>query len=368
MLIFLGGVKKNHIILNQNLTDPAKIISGDINSEAIQWIRANSHRYVTKKVDDTFYICQLDDSNSNLFAGDGTDSSTYLTNYDVFMKLPKFYYHAEEVAPDIWDIGFGQEPEADDWKVWDGKDFIGVYKAFSDGIYLYSRSGDKMGYRYNQATCKSKANNRGAGYSLVKWKHHSMMAFLFYAMYGNTDSQDVCGKGEWSTHTISGQTDAMGMLDTVKDGNEFFVINFWGLENWWGGGRYEWIDNVSEIGGIWTINEDDGATRDIRINLPNIDGTIGKVLIGEYLDMIPTGYVSGFLGEYGFCDGYEIGVDSVDGVLVRASRGDNSESGIAYVSGNIDRNASLVTSNFSSRLAYRGDYVEVSPSEFIALS
>lgn len=34
------------IVLNQNLSDPSAMLSGDINGEAIQWIRENSHRYL----------------------------------------------------------------------------------------------------------------------------------------------------------------------------------------------------------------------------------------------------------------------------------------------------------------------------------
>ena len=55
-----GGV--SYIILNQNLTNPTRMISGDVNGEAIQWIRNNSHRVLAKKTGDgVVAVCRLDD-------------------------------------------------------------------------------------------------------------------------------------------------------------------------------------------------------------------------------------------------------------------------------------------------------------------
>lgn len=77
---------------------------------------------------------------------------------------------------------------------------------------------------------KTYARNRGVGYSLVKWKHHSIICFLFYALYGTTNSQAICGSGE-SSYNTTGATDSLGMEDTTTSNGNSRGINFWGLEN-----------------------------------------------------------------------------------------------------------------------------------------
>lgn len=354
----MGGVKKNHIILNQNLTDPAKIISGDINSEAIQWIRANSHRYLGKYTGEgQMTICQLSDDNN----GGKTDAVyfadtnyTYLTGNegdgrcDWFMRLPKFYYHAEEVEPDIWDIGFGQEPEADDWKEWDGNDLIGCFKGFINDGRLLSKKGVTPTVNISQLGFKQEALRRGTGYSLVKFKHHSMLAFLFYAMYGNTDSQAICGRGHSLEMCETGYVDVLGMVDSSYPGYDEYV-NFWGLENWWSD-IYEFVDNVSINNRLWTITEDDGSIRDVQAGTS--DGYISKVSVGENLDMVPT--ATGGSHSTGFCDGY-LQSSVNDLVLVRSLNGPGLYSGVAFAKAFY--NASYTHSNFGSRLAFRGDII-----------
>lgn len=343
------------------MTDPAKIISGDINSDAIQWIRANSHRYLGKYTGTgQMTICQLADVNPEGATGayfydgvtevqapwcGGTDSLC-----EWWMRLPKFYYHAEEIEPDIWDIGFGQEPEADDWKCWDGNDLIGVFKASTDQRgYPVCRADLTPKVNMSQSDFYSKVRLRGDGYSLVKFKHHSMMAFLFYAMYGNTDSQAICGSGTDERGKNTGKTDSLGMTDTVAGGNgDSGSINFWGLENWWGD-IYEWVDNVSANNRVWTITEDDDTTRDVQ---SGTNGYISKLSVGENLDMVPTG--AGASDTTGFCDYYRPSSSSAL-ILGRSSCGSVAPGGVA--SAYADSVASHANSLCGSRLAFRGDII-----------
>ena len=350
-------IKPNHIILDQNLSDPSKMIYGDVNSEAVQWIRANSHRYLGKYTGEgQMTICQLSDTNPDGYVA-FHDGTTYLSGNegdglcDWWMRLPKFYYHAEEIEPDIWDIGFGEEPEADDWKCWDGNDLIGVFKATTyTGNNLTSRKGWSPTVSVSQSDFKTRAQNRGDGYSLVKFKHHSMMAFLFYAMYGNTNSQAICGAGTDERGKTTGQTDLLGMTDTVAGGNgDSGSINFWGLENWWGDVS-EWVDNVLINNYVWTITEDDGSTRDIQACTS--DGFISKVSVGENLDMVPIATYA--ISTSGFCDQCAVSSNK-DAVLSRSSYGMYAHGGVAYA--NVFYFASLFTSLVGSRLAFRGDII-----------
>ena len=354
-----GGV--SYIILNQNLTDPAQMISGDVNGEAIQWIRNNSHRVLAKKTGEgVVAVCRLDDSNSNYFH-DGASADLTGSQGDVFMWLPKFWYHAEEIEPDIWKIGFSDH-QKEGWKEWDGKDLIGVYKAYSDGTKLYSRSGVKPTGNVSHSDFKARATANGDGYSLVKFKHHSMMAFLFYAIYGNTNSQAICGKGTSYSKKVSGQTDLLGMVDTIAGGNgDSGSINFFGLENWWGD-VFELVDNVSinNYNQVWTITEDDGSTRDVQAGTSK--GYISKVSVGENLDMVPTDV--GAINSTGFCDYYDRIYHNAL-VFARSCSGLDAYGGVACASANSKTSDTSYSSG--SRLAFRGTINEIeSSTEFMA--
>lgn len=361
-------IKPNHIILDQNLSDPSKMIYGDVNSEAIQWIRANSHRYLGKYTgENQMTICQLSDTNPDGYVA-FHDGSLFLQGIendglcDWWMRLPKFYYHAEEVEPDIWDIGFGQEPEADDWKCWDGNDLIGVFKASTyTGNNLTSRKGVSPTVSVSQSDFKTRAQNRGVGYSLVKFKHHSMMAFLFYAMYGNTNSQAICGSGTSTIGKVTGETDILGMTDTVAGGNgDSGSINFWGLENWWGD-ILEFLDNVSVSYNTWTITEDDGSTR--RVLGANKTGYVSKINVGDNLDVISI--KNDATSSTGFCDSFLYSIQKLSYIAARSHYSSYLFGGVLYVSiTDIDPNVHI-----GSRLAFRGDIiVEDDVSVFRSLS
>lgn len=356
----VDNIPASYITLNQNLTDPAEMITGDINGTAIRWIRCNSHRVLGKKTaDGVMSVCRLNDSNSNYFH-DGAEADLTGGQGDVFMRLPQFFYHAEEIETDVWKIGFSPNKEADDWKEWDGNDLIGVYKAYY-GTELESKSGAFPSYSITQPNFKSYSRNRGAGYSLVKWKHHCIMAFLFYAMYGNTDCQAICGSGTSKRGKTTGATDIFGMVDTVAGGNgDSGSINFWGLENWWGD-TFELVDNVSVNNRVWTITEDDDKTRDVQAGDEN--GFISKVSVGDNLDMVPTEVGASITT--GFCDYYsQLSLNAL--VLARSSFDSDTNGGVACAFAN--NRASTKNAYYGSRLAFRGTINEIeSSTEFMAI-
>lgn len=220
------------IYINQLESDPAKMITGDINGEIIQWIRENSHRVLAKKTGEgTVTYIELDDNNSNLYAADGSQAKTDGTEGDVFVKLPTFYYHGTE--GDNVELRFSKTPFEDSVE-WDTNILIGAYEAYNSGSYLYSRSGIKSSADMQQRHAKLYAQGRGRGYQLVDWQMHCVLGCLFYAMYGNTNSQAICGSGTDSYSKICGETNSLGMNDTASKNSNTISINFWGLENWWG--------------------------------------------------------------------------------------------------------------------------------------
>lgn len=343
------------IILNQNLTDPATMISGDVNGPAIQWIRNNSHNYLVKKTGEGIVaVCQLDDSTRNKYY-DGSPADLTGAEGDVMMKLPYFAYKAVEAEPDIWHISFAQKPVDNTWKVWEGNDMIGCYESFADAEKVYSRSGVDSTGNISQQNYKIYARNRGDGYTIVRWEHQNIMAFLFYALYGNTNSQDKIGRGVNSYTKTTGVTDTLGMKDTVAGGNgDSNSINFFGLENWWGN-KYEWIDNVvvnpSSGNGVWRVTDTvTGETRDIAGMAPNNSWNwIKTVVIGEYLDIVVK--EAGMSETTGYCDGQYLST-SASHVVARSCNNSYSDGGVAFVY--VGHDSTFTYLFYCSRLAFRG--------------
>ena len=275
------------IILNQNLSDPSTMLSGDINGEAIQWIRSNSHRYLGKYTNTgEMTICQLKDDDGTKYS-DGTVASLTGGDGDVFMRLPQFFYKAIQVTSYVWEIGFSNTKIDSTWKEWDGEDLIGVYKAHLNGNKLVSLSGFGPALNISQSNFKQYARNRGVGYSLVKMKHHSIITLLYYAMYGNIDSKAIIGYGK--TVSTTGQNNIMGMTDTTAGGSQ--IVNIWGLEGWCNSCP-EWVDNVIvnpvSVNGTWRITEDNNSTRDVQgVQSYGAYVNVNSMVIGDHLDIIP---------------------------------------------------------------------------------
>lgn len=351
------------IRLDQTITDPATMITRTTDGGAIEAIRANSHRYLGKyTAEGTMTICQLDDTDSTKYA-DGTAADLTGAEGDVYMRLPQFYYKAVESSTDVWDITFAYGGKPDDsYKEWDGTDLIGVYEAYSSSSKVYSRSGVSSTGSVSQANFKTYARNRGTGFSIVKWKHQNIMAFLYYAMYGHMDCQEKIGAGTSSYEKSTGQTDSLGMEDTVAGVNgDSQSINFWGLENWWGN-KYEWIDNVVVNNRVWSVTEDDGTVR--TVSAGTSDGYISKVAVGECLDVIPI--VASGSSTTGFCD-YYYQSSSSSRVVLRSSSYSYTYGGVAFAYAHYG--SSSAHSSSGSRLAFRGVLVEAeSVSAFQSLS
>lgn len=348
----------NYITIDQTITDPATMISGDVNGDVIQWIRNNSHRYLGKYTSaGKMTVCQLDDSDGTKYA-DGTAAVLTGTEGDVWMKLPRFFYHAEEIETDVWKIGFGLDKVDNTWKEWDGNDLIGAYEAYNSGSKAYSRSGVTSTPSIPQANWKTYARARGDGYTLVKHKHQNIMAFLFYAEYGNTNCQALIGTGTSSKSKVTGATDALGMEDTQASTNgNTQSINFWGLENWWGN-KYEWLDNVVvnavSGNGVWRVTEDDGTTRDVQGVTTGSSVYVKKLVIGENLDVVIKS-TDAATDSTGYCDVHYIST-STSRVVARSYSNSDTDGGVAYAGARYD--SSGPDTGYGSRLAFRGEITE----------
>ena len=363
------------IYIDQNITDPASMISGDINGAAIQAIRANSHRYLGKyTAENTMTICQLLDANSKLFH-DSTAADLTGSQGDVFMRLPIFYTQATEIISDLWQIrfAFGGKPEGERWMQWGGNDLIGVYEAYHSSSKIYSRSDVTPSAVISQASFKTYARNRGTGFTIVKHQHQNIMAFLFYAFYGNTNSQAICGSGANPYPKTCGATNSLGMTDTTTTNGNSMSINFWGLENWWGD-LYEWVDNVyvnpDSINSIFRITENNGFTRDVQgHSTRNSWLWPTKLIIGDYLDTIAKPNSASTGETTGYCDGQYIGGDSTSCIVRRSGYSNDIKGGIIHNVGNDSPNTTGPYSGCGSRLAFTGNIVEEdNPQTFKSLT
>ncbi len=385
--VLSNQVKLTTIRIDQTISDPESMITRIVDEGGIEEIRANSHRYVGTydTSSQVMQLKQLMDSNGTKFA-DGTDASSYIKgNFpssgpraaapggspqsNVFMKLPKFFYKMEEVSTDVWEFSvcYGESSPSSSYKEWDGKDLIGVYEAlrvYGDYVGVFSFSGYtpnavlKSDFESPIAVgMNSQITNSENYFSLIHWKHHCIMVMLFYTYYSHTNCQEICGSGNLGSYT-TGSSDSLGMSDTTPSNGTSF-INFWGLENWWGG--------VEEI--LWNVSyskdsesleiEDDDEIRSIGINTSISSKFISKLTFSDNLDIIPK-YSSDALNASattGYCDAQCIawGPDEdVYNVATRAAGSSIERSGICCIN---SWNGLDTYTSAGSRLIYRGNYV-----------
>lgn len=344
------------IYINQLESDPAKMITGDVNGEIIQWIRQNSHRVLAKKTGEgTITYIELDDNNSNKYAADGSEAKTDGTEGDVFVKLPTFYYRGNDDGPDgssgdNVEIKFSKEPFEDSIE-WDTNILIGAYEAYYGNGKLQSRSGVESSGRISQAQFKSYAAARGNGYQLVDWQMHCVMGCLFYAMYGNTNSQAICGSGTDSFTKTCGETNSLGMNDTRADTNgNTMSINFWGLENWWGNKleRMEGIESTDKDT-VQILSPDPSSGR--TFTWRNSYGYCKHYRFGKYLDLSRDTTSYGSDSTY-YCDDNSGPFISAR-VVSRSYNDASANCGISYANV-IDSSSENGALDDGSRLAFRG--------------
>lgn len=315
-------------------------------------------------VNNKLQVKEISRSNKLVYT-DGTSVDVATT--DIFMKLPEFWWKCETVSTDKYRVSFTMtNPNSNNWNHWDGKTFIGVYKAyFGDGSKLYSRSGVTPANYIQQSILKASARARGNGFQLVTYEAHQIMCLLGWGWLGTTDAQSVVGRGSTNNPKTTGFCNLKGINDTEVDvdggpsigsTSDDISINFWGLENWWGD-MYECIDNIETANatGLININNVDGTVkRTVQWGADvNSGNCIGKMVFGTNGDVIPKevhsddSYATGF-ASYGSVNndaGY-VGVRSYYGSSIRC--------GLGYLSVGIS--SDLSTSNIGSRLLYNGEY------------
>ena len=242
----------------------------------IRRIRANTHLYKSiigqyGQYDFRQSLWQLSDNDKRYLKDEETltfDSEN--TTGDIVMMLPRFWWKITEPKSNLFKVSFcmTQDDVDDSWNEWNGKVQIGVYKACNSlgRIRQHNNAGDLTTSEFNSRPNELVVVNasrddfyyerspmNGVPITLAC---HEIMALLGMGWYSTADIGRFIGNAQFSSTT--GYADSFGMNDTTEqqvsqDGYQF--NNFWGLENWIGGG-YEYIPNCWSVPGTesFTIN------------------------------------------------------------------------------------------------------------------
>lgn len=346
------------VIFDSSISDPENITI--LNPDTRDIILSGYRRCLAKKTaEGETTICYLDANNSNLYS-DGSAAVLTGTQGDWMVDKPEFWYKMEVLDENRWAVhlalsdvgGYIQSPRM----------LLGVTKAYNTGNKVYSRSGVAPTRSVSQANFKTYAAARGAGYGIIDYEAHCMIALMFYAKYANRNSQAVLGVGGASTSTTTGATAALGNNDTVKTTSGY--VSFLGIEGVHGG-CYEWVDGVvANANRLWAITNLDGSTRTVQAGTES--GYITEIAAknSNYFDLVPTiatGSDSTFFADY-----YSQS-SSASRVVARSCSDTYTNGGVACTRAYYD--SSSTDSDYGSRLAFRGVIREASSvDDFKALA
>lgn len=272
---------------------------------------------------------------------------------------------------------------------------VGVYEALLRDDFLYSISGVQSTASVTCPDFKVYARNRGKGYQLIDWEMHKDIANLFFAKYGERDSQGTCGPGTHTNGRATGASDATGMQDTkptakdgdtppaVKDGyypnaNAYVLKNeddetrtaigspvCMGYENLYGN-KAEWMEveyNKTTVDYIWRSMMPDGSERQIQGIKQQGDLYPKNVIHGRFMDIV-TAQSGGSQTSYYYDNFYQSG--STARVVYRSSYNAYAAGGVSFAGSN--GGSASVNAYVGSRLAFRGVIkVATSVSAFIAI-
>lgn len=362
-------IERDVVTLDQTISDPEQMLSGDIQGDVIKEIRSHSHLYLgtpatqSGDTEGTELLCQLSDEDSRLYY-DGTPAALDGSEGDQWLKLPVFWWKVVGVGEAAVDgahdqyrlmFAFAGEPDPS-WNKWQGdRNLVGAKEMKVVNNKGRSVSNDNSTGNFTQVQGNAYAAARNLGCQLVTWEWQWIMCVLFYAWYGNTNSQAVCGIGLNLYNRTLGVTDELGMTDTTPaQATSLTSARFWGLEAWWNG-KTEWMGNVVMEDYVLRITDQDTKqTRQVSgfIQCGGSGGWNSRMRIdanGDFVPLTKAGTETTF-----YCDW--VNSDSGSHVLSRSYYGAYVNGGIAFV------HASYVPASadasMGSRLAFNGVITE----------
>jgi hypothetical protein len=242
-----GNFKRKHagkqnvstIYFDKTQSDPARIISGDVNQGVIAEILSLMRRCLGKYTDtEEMTICYLRNDNSNYYH-DSSAASLKGVEGDVFVYLPEFWYKLWDKSASLRALSFSLTQVDSSWKKSPGGlvgAFFSIFGHYSD----YNSVAGGSVLEEKPHTDDYPTTTRGEGYKILQYNTGCTLAFLFYAKYGNTGLLKVFGQINPSTTT--GVTANLGNTDGLSAEG---VLSFQGIEDFCS--RYEKINGVNDI-------------------------------------------------------------------------------------------------------------------------
>ncbi len=336
-------------------------ITGDVNTGAIANICSENKKRCLCKPHPTLggeAITFLDSDTSNKYS-DGVDAALDGSEGDVMVYLPQVSILTEKIDDSTTRASISESPI--DGGVTLSPCLIAAYKlGIQDGV-ARSISGVLPLSNTSQAAFKTHGASKGDGWGIIHWEDHCLLAMLFYAKYGDRNSQGVIGTGNLSVGSgLTGTTDTLGNRDTQgnADGRANSFLGIEAITGWY----FEFMEGATISNGLWTITGLDGVSREYQA--PTTSGWITKMQFeeGGSIDMIPT-EVGGSDSTY-YAD-YSTASTSTNLVPARSNYGTFAEGGVSYLhTGNASSTAIV---SFGSRLVFHGTITILEPDEYRAL-
>lgn len=359
------------IHISKSESDPSRMIAISGGDPELLLRRFRRCIASKKQGEDGIKIRYLNDFNSNYYS-DLSLSNTDGTDGDVMVYFPEMWYLGTDTGSE-WVMNISTV-EKEGWKHAPAS-LVGAYKAIASDTGdntnggLYSKSGADSSGNISMANFSTKARNRGAGYHLIDYQQHCIIAWMFYARYKNTNSQVICGTGKNTSSGVNcGVTNSLGMNDTTAEtasGSSDILVNFLGLEGCWGY-KFEYMEGIHsyETDGIIAYDKGDyhdqpfssiqSSTKRI-LRTPSegsLSGMAKKIIGGEYIDMIVTDR-DGDSATY-FCDSMGI-YPSNNRISYRSYYVADVGGGVSSINGYYSLSSDYKNNSWGSRLAFDGN-------------
>lgn len=269
----------NRIIIDMNQSNPAQMITGDIGGDIIESIMLYAHRYLCKyQGNGTMAMCQLDDTNSLLFADGGT-ATLDGSQGDVYMGFNRrFFYNVVYAGNNKYILEVSNVFIGGTWKIWEPQYLIAAFKAQATISYNNTEAGVAGGNYYLRSIVAARnslvdtpANIFGtidgtmndSYFGIVGPEEHAIVSLLYLIKYGTTNSRSQNGIG-YDGQMVTGFLASMGMKDTDSITGAS-AVNIFGLENWWSGGC-ELMERITYAHGWAAITNLDSTTQQVAIS------------------------------------------------------------------------------------------------------
>ncbi|MBO4549170.1 MAG: hypothetical protein J5733_00435, partial [Bacteroidaceae bacterium] len=419
--VSVTGVSAGDTFTNASLSTTANLNSYEVDVTGMKQIRfpgVNISGYgvvfvnASNKVVGTPFNMANSSSLFDYYDGSGViDADSVETDY-TFLDVPtgavkcffccfnSVFNSTEVITTDSTEI----EAIEPDWVEHKDDSLIGVYGISIDGInrvrsvsgaepkkgtgtattwtgWTYDNDGNvtntvsPSGINYTCKDFQNLAEMRGEGYQLIDYEHNKIMAQLFWGMTGNRNDQEVIGNGT-SAYNTTGVTNAIGKANTENTGSNA-VNKLLGLEGFIAC-LYEWMDNVAWNVKSWLSFKKARGAATAQDTVENMFSVYDPITGTERKVRSTSGtYNIARLKHGRFCDIAPTKLDTSDnsrfvtyycaqGALAAGTgRVVSRASGNAYASGGLAYASTYFVSSSSntvggSRLAFRGDIVEVS--------